>query len=66
LLLIHPVRTQKLQIRDDVVNVVVCQHDDFEPASEVFASSRFGARRSPGCFIIEIGGEQPAELSALI
>jgi hypothetical protein len=25
---IRPVRTQKLQIRDDVVNVVVCQRDE--------------------------------------
>jgi hypothetical protein len=30
LLSIHSVRTQKLQVRDDVVNIVVCQHD--EPA----------------------------------
>ena len=28
LLLIYPVRTQKLQVRDDVVDVVVGQHDD--------------------------------------
>ena len=28
LLLISPVRTQKLQVRDDVVNVVVCQRDE--------------------------------------